>query len=269
MPPMAAAVGNADDVRNVAQLCAEPVGQPARLVVGAARPQQVHRLRGLPRRRRQGQPRRSARRNLTDKIWLHGWGEDAIVAMVNDGKTNVMPAQAGRLSDEQIHVLAAYVWSLSQPQQAWRRAMSEPAARDDTDHRRRSDAAAEDRLALREAAEDLRRARCTAGSPAGAGRWSGLTQLVFYGLPWLSWNGRPGGAVRPGGAALLHLRPLVLYPQDFIYLTGAADHLAPTRCSCSPRWPGGCGAALPARRRSTPRSSCGSSARSKATASPA
>ena len=35
--------------------------------------------------------------------------------MVNTGKTNVMPAQQGRLSAPQIRVLAAYVWNLSQP----------------------------------------------------------------------------------------------------------------------------------------------------------
>ena len=51
--------------------------------------------------------------NLTDKIWLHGWGEQAIVSMVNNGKVNVMPAQKERLSSSQIHVLTAYVWSLS------------------------------------------------------------------------------------------------------------------------------------------------------------
>jgi cytochrome c oxidase cbb3-type subunit 3 len=51
--------------------------------------------------------------NLTDKIWLHGWGEDAVMAMVNNGKTNIMPAQNKRLTPEQIHVVAAYVWSLS------------------------------------------------------------------------------------------------------------------------------------------------------------
>ncbi len=53
--------------------------------------------------------------NLTDKIWLHGWGEAAIASIINSGKTNVMPAFGERLSAEQIHVLAAYVWSLSQP----------------------------------------------------------------------------------------------------------------------------------------------------------
>ena len=32
----------------------------------------------------------------------------------NEGKTNVMPAQSGRLTPAQIHLLASYVWSLSQ-----------------------------------------------------------------------------------------------------------------------------------------------------------
>ena len=33
--------------------------------------------------------------------------------MVTGGKNNVMPAQEKRLSGEQIHVLASYIWSLS------------------------------------------------------------------------------------------------------------------------------------------------------------
>ncbi len=55
--------------------------------------------------------------NLSDKIWLHGYGEEAIMAMVNKGKLNVMPAQDRRLSDDQIKVVASYVWSLSHPTQ--------------------------------------------------------------------------------------------------------------------------------------------------------
>ena len=51
--------------------------------------------------------------NLTDDIWLHGYGEAAIIAMVNGGKVNQMPAQADKLTEAQIHVLAAYVWGLS------------------------------------------------------------------------------------------------------------------------------------------------------------
>ena len=52
--------------------------------------------------------------NLTDNYWLHGWGEAAIVSAIKNGKNNVMPAQSPKLSAEQIHVVAAYVLSLSQ-----------------------------------------------------------------------------------------------------------------------------------------------------------
>jgi cytochrome c oxidase cbb3-type subunit III len=51
--------------------------------------------------------------NLTDDIWLHGYGEQAIVSIINTGKVNEMPAQQGKLTDAQIHVLGAYVWGLS------------------------------------------------------------------------------------------------------------------------------------------------------------
>lgn len=54
-----------------------------------------------------------------------------------------------------------------------------------------------------------------------AWRWAlvALTQLVFYGLPWLPWNGRPA-VLFDLGARRFYLFDLVLYPQDFIYLTG-------------------------------------------------
>ena len=51
--------------------------------------------------------------NLTDDYWLHGWGEAAIVSIIKNGKTNAMPAQSGKLTADQIHVVAAYVYSLS------------------------------------------------------------------------------------------------------------------------------------------------------------
>lgn len=55
--------------------------------------------------------------NLADDYWLYGWGEEAIVSAIKYGKNNVMPAQALKLSAEQIHVLAAYVLSLSSEKQ--------------------------------------------------------------------------------------------------------------------------------------------------------
>ncbi|MGZ5199193.1 MAG: cytochrome c oxidase accessory protein CcoG [Telluria sp.] len=44
-----------------------------------------------------------------------------------------------------------------------------------------------------------------------------LTQLVFYGLPWLQWNGRQA-ILFDLGARKFYLFGLVLWPQDFIYL---------------------------------------------------
>ena len=46
-----------------------------------------------------------------------------------------------------------------------------------------------------------------------------LTQLVFYGLPWLQWGERQM-VLFDLGARRFFLFGLVLYPQDFIYLTG-------------------------------------------------
>jgi cytochrome c oxidase accessory protein FixG len=51
-------------------------------------------------------------------------------------------------------------------------------------------------------------------------RWSmvWITQLVFYGLPWMSWNGRPA-VLFDLGARKFYVFGLVFWPQDFIYLT--------------------------------------------------
>jgi len=46
-----------------------------------------------------------------------------------------------------------------------------------------------------------------------------LTQIVFYGLPWLDWNARQA-VLFDLEARRFYLFGLVLYPQDFIYLTG-------------------------------------------------
>ena len=56
--------------------------------------------------------------NLSDAVWLHGWGEKAIMTTIANGRTNVMPAHKDRLTPEQIHVLAAYVTSLSRSRTA-------------------------------------------------------------------------------------------------------------------------------------------------------
>ncbi|MBN9460279.1 MAG: cytochrome c oxidase accessory protein CcoG [Burkholderiales bacterium] len=52
-------------------------------------------------------------------------------------------------------------------------------------------------------------------------RWAlvWFTQAIFYGLPWLSWGSRPA-VLFDLEARRFYLFGIVLYPQDFIYLTG-------------------------------------------------
>ena len=54
-----------------------------------------------------------------------------------------------------------------------------------------------------------------------AWRWATvwITQLVFYGLPWLEWNDRQA-VLFDLEARRFYIFGLVLHPQDFIYLTG-------------------------------------------------
>jgi cytochrome c oxidase cbb3-type subunit III len=114
MPALGAAVGSVEDVRNLANYVlslsgsphdsvAAQLGKPKFAVCAACHGAEGKGMEAV------GAP------NLTDKIWLHGWGEQAIVNIITQGKVNVMPAQASRLTSEQIYVLAAYVQSMSSP----------------------------------------------------------------------------------------------------------------------------------------------------------
>ena len=60
--------------------------------------------------------------NLTDSVWLHGRKSDKAVrntihTAVNQGFTNQMPSFRDFLGEDKVKVLAAYVYSLSQPVQ--------------------------------------------------------------------------------------------------------------------------------------------------------
>ncbi len=113
MPPMAAAVGSSDDVKNVANYVLSLSGSAHNSVAAQLGKEKFTVCAACHGPDGKGNPSLGAP-NLTDKIWLHGWGEAAVVSMVTNGKTNVMPAQGRLLTPDQIHVLAAYVWGLSQ-----------------------------------------------------------------------------------------------------------------------------------------------------------
>lgn len=112
MPPMAAAVGTEEDVKNVANYVlslSNSAHDATRAAAGKEKFAVCAACHGADGTGSQsiGAP------NLADNIWLHGAGEEAIIKRINEGKVNQMPAQGTKFTPEQIHVLAAYVWGLS------------------------------------------------------------------------------------------------------------------------------------------------------------
>jgi cytochrome c oxidase cbb3-type subunit III len=112
MPPMAAAVGTAEDVKNVANYVLSLSGSmfdSGRAGLGKEKFATCAACHGPEGK---GNPDIGSA-NLTDKIWLHGAGEAAIIKRINEGKINQMPAWSEKFTPAQIHVLTAYVWGLS------------------------------------------------------------------------------------------------------------------------------------------------------------
>jgi cytochrome c oxidase cbb3-type subunit 3 len=112
MPPMGAALGADSDVENVAHyvrslsgLTADPVkvafGKPKFGACAACHGADAH-----------GNPALGAP-NLTDKVWLYGGSAETIMETIRKGRNNTMPAWGEFLGEGKAHVLAAYVWSLS------------------------------------------------------------------------------------------------------------------------------------------------------------
>ncbi len=53
--------------------------------------------------------------NLTDKVWLYGSTEATIIETVTNGRQNRMPAWKDFLGEAKVHLLAGYIYSLSNP----------------------------------------------------------------------------------------------------------------------------------------------------------
>ena len=112
MPPMAAVVGTDDDVRNVANYVLSLSGSahdPIKAAFGKSKFVACAACHGADGKGNQalGAP------NLTDKTWLYGGDINTIMEGINLGHNNHMPAHKDLLSDAKIHLLTAYVWSLS------------------------------------------------------------------------------------------------------------------------------------------------------------
>jgi len=115
MPPMGAAVGSEEDIKDVANYVRSLSG----LAHDASRAQRgkvkfaaicaaCHGADGKGKRELHSA-------DLTDKDWLYGSSEATIIETITKGRTGQMPAHKGFLDDGKIHLLTAYVYSLSQP----------------------------------------------------------------------------------------------------------------------------------------------------------
>ena len=112
MPSMAAALGSDKDVENVAHYVLSLSGSTADPIKAAfGKPKfgacaACHGATG-------GGNQALGSANLTDHIWLYGGSVETVMETIRKGRNNVMPAFQEFLGDAKVHVLAAYVWSLS------------------------------------------------------------------------------------------------------------------------------------------------------------
>ena len=117
MPPIGAAVGGPEEIKAVANYVRSLSGlthDAAQAEQGKAKFAAIcaacHGADG------KGKPELHSA-NLTDKDWLYGSSEVTIIETITKGRTGQMPAHKNFLDDGKIHVLAAYVYGLSnQPQ---------------------------------------------------------------------------------------------------------------------------------------------------------
>lgn len=114
MPAMGAALGSERDVEGVAHYVRSLSGlsaDPVKVAFGAPKFASCAACHGADGK---GNPMLGAP-NLADRTWLYGGSAETIMETIRKGRTSTMPAFGDFLGEEKVHVLAAYVWSLSQP----------------------------------------------------------------------------------------------------------------------------------------------------------
>jgi cytochrome c oxidase cbb3-type subunit 3 len=114
MPSMAVAVGGGDNVTDVAHYVLSLSGSshdPVRAIRGKTKFTACAACHGTDGtgNRQLGAP------DLSNRAWLYGGSATTIAETINKGRQGVMPAWKDVLSDAEIHLVSAYVFSLSNP----------------------------------------------------------------------------------------------------------------------------------------------------------
>lgn len=112
MPAMGAAVGSEKDIEAVAHYVLSLSGSradPIKVQFGKEKFAACAACHGADGKGNQamGAP------NLSDKTWLYGGSTATIMETIRNGRNNQMPAFEEFLGDAKVHLLSAYVWSLS------------------------------------------------------------------------------------------------------------------------------------------------------------
>jgi len=117
MPPMAAAVGGAEDVTDVAHYVLSLSGAAHDSVRATRGKDKFAACAACHGSEGKGNPALGAV-DLTNKTWLYGGTVATITETITKGRGGVMPAWKGSLSDAEMHLVAAYVYALANPGQA-------------------------------------------------------------------------------------------------------------------------------------------------------
>jgi cytochrome c oxidase cbb3-type subunit 3 len=112
MPPMGAAMGSDKDIEHVAHYVLSLSGSasdPIKASFGKEKFGACVACHGVEGK---GNPALGAP-NLSDKTWLYGGSVATIMETIRGGRNNVMPAFGEFLGEAKVHLLASYVWGLS------------------------------------------------------------------------------------------------------------------------------------------------------------
>jgi cytochrome c oxidase cbb3-type subunit III len=112
MPPMGAAVGGPEGVKEVANYVLSLSGSPHDAKLAEAGKGKFAACAACHGPEAKGNPQLGAP-NLTDKIWLHGGSLASISEQIDKGRSNMMPAHKEFLGPERSRIIAAYVWGLT------------------------------------------------------------------------------------------------------------------------------------------------------------
>jgi cytochrome c oxidase cbb3-type subunit III len=112
MPPLGQALGGEEGVKEMANYVLSLSGAPHDAALAAKAKEKFAICAACHGPEGKGNPQIGAP-NLTDRTWLFGGSEKAVMETITKGRASQMPAHKDLLGEAKVHLLAAYVYGLS------------------------------------------------------------------------------------------------------------------------------------------------------------